>query len=278
MNEKIVMKKIISLTLAFSFLVMSITGIMLYIVPKGKIAYWANWEMFGLTKSQYGDIHITSMILFLVVTIWHIYYNWKPLMNYLKNSAKQITLFKKELLIALALNFLFVGGTLMGVQPFQGVLDINDDIKAYWQKQYGSPPYGHAEESSLQSFSQRIGVNIQKAIELLKDKGIVVENKSQTLLQIAQQNSISPEDIHYAIKPKGGKITIGKAMADTGISFLGRRTLHELADMDKINLKKSLLFLQKEGFDATPQSRMREAANALGITPYELFDKLTTLQ
>ncbi len=162
--------------------------------------------------------------------------------------------------------------------PFQGVLDINDDIKAYWQKQYGSPPYGHAEESSLQSFSQRIGVNIQKAIELLKDKGIVVENKSQTLLQIAQQNSISPEDIHYAIKPKGGKITAGKAMADTGISFLGHRTLHELADMDKINLKKSLLFLQKEGFDATPQSRMREAANALGITPYELFDKLTTLQ
>ena len=278
MNEKIVMKKIISLTLAFSFLVMSITGIMLYIVPKGKIAYWANWEMFGLTKTQYGDMHITSMILFLVVTIWHIYYNWKPLMNYLKNSTKQITLFKKELLIALALNFLFVGGTLMGIQPFQGVLDINDDIKAYWQKQYGSPPYGHAEESSLQSFSQRIGVNIQKALELLKDKGIVVENKSQTLLQIAQQNGISPKDIHYAIKPKGGKITTGKATADTGISFLGRRTLQELADMDKVNLKKSLLFLQKEGFNATPQSRMREAANALGITPYELFDKLKTLQ
>jgi len=278
MNEKIVMKKIISLTLAFSFLVMSITGMMLYIVPKGKVAYWANWEMFGLTKSQYGGIHITSMILFLVVTIWHIYYNWKPLMNYLKNSAKQITLFKKELLIALALNFFFVGGTLMGIQPFQSVLNINGDIKAYWQKQYGSPPYGHAEESSLQSFSQRIGVNIQKALELLKDKGIVVENKSQTLLQIAQQNGIPPKDIHYAIKPRGGKITTGKATADTGISFLGRRTLHELADMDKINLKKSLLFLQKEGFNATPQSRMREAANALGITPYELFDKLKTLQ
>jgi cytochrome b subunit of formate dehydrogenase len=88
MNEKIVTKKVISLTLAFSFLVMSITGIMLYIVPKGKIAYWANWEMFGLTKNQYGDIHITSMLLFLVVTIWHIYYNWKPLMSYLKNSSK----------------------------------------------------------------------------------------------------------------------------------------------------------------------------------------------
>lgn len=277
MNEKIVMKKIISLTLAFSFLVMSITGMMLYIVPKGKVAYWANWEMLGLTKTQYGDIHITSMILFLAVTIWHIYYNWKPLMNYLKNSTKQITLFKKELLIALALNFLFVGGTLMGIQPFQSVLDINEGIKTYWEKQYGSPPYGHAEESSLQSFSQRIGVNAQRALELLKDKGIAVENKRQTLLEIAQENNISPKVIHDIIKPKGGTVA-GKAATEAGISSLGRKTLQELADMDKVNLEKSLLFLQKKGFDATPQSRMREAANALGLTPYELFDKIKTLQ
>ena len=277
MNEKIVMKKIISLTLAFSFLVMSITGMMLYIVPKGKVAYWANWEMFGLTKSQYGGIHITSMILFLVVTIWHIYYNWKPLMSYLKNSTKQITLFKKELLIALALNFLFVGGTLMGIQPFQSVLDINEGIKTYWEEQYGSPPYGHAEESSLQSFSRRIGVNVQEATVLLKAKGIVVENKSQTLLQIAQKNNISPKVIYDTIKPKGGKVA-GETTADAKVSFLGRRTLKELAGMHKINLEKSLLFLQEKGFDATPQSQMREAANALGITPYELFDKLKTLQ
>ena len=59
---------------------------------------------------------------------------------------------------------------------------------------------------------------------------------------------------------------------------MGRRTLQELTDMDKINLEKSLLFLEKKGFDATPQSRMREAADALGITPYELFDKLKILQ
>jgi len=276
MNEKIVTKKVISLTLAFSFLVMSITGIMLYIVPKGKIAYWANWEMFGLTKSQYGDIHITSMFLFLVVTIWHIYYNWKPLMSYLKNSSKQITLFKKELLIALVLNVLFVAGTLMGIQPFQSVLDINEGIKTYWEEQYGSPPYGHAEESSLQSFSRRIGVDPKKAIVVLKEKGIKVENESQTLLQIAQQNDISPKTIYDAIKPKGDTAT-GRSATNTKISSMGRRTLKELADMNTINLENSLLFLKKEGFDATQQSRIREAANSLGITPRELFDTLKTL-
>lgn len=277
MNEKIIIKKIISLTLAFSFLVMSITGIMLYIVPKGKIAYWANWKMFGLTKSQYGDIHITSMVLFLVVTIWHIYYNWKPLISYLKNSTKQITLFKKELLIALTLNFLFVGGALFGIQPFQSVLDINEGIKTYWEEQYGSPPYGHAEESSLQFFSKHIGVDTQEAIALLKEKSITVDNKSQTLQQIAQKNNISPGVIYKTIKVKSEKVS-GKEAADAKISFMGRRTLGELAKMDKINLERSLLFLQEKGVEATPQSQMREAASTLSITPYELFDMLKTLQ
>ncbi len=265
------MKKIISLTLALSFLIMSITGLMLYIVPKGKVAYWADWQMFGLTKTQYGDIHITSMILFLVVTIWHIYYNWKPLMSYLKNSAKQVTLFKKELLIALAVNTLFVVGTLMGIQPFQGVLDVNEGIKTYWENEYGSPPYGHAEESSLQAFSKRIGIPINKARTQLQEKDITITKNSQTLLEIAKQNGISPKVIYDIIKSK-------KSTSKTNISSLGRKTLSDLAEMNVINLEKSLLFLKEKGINATPQSRIRKLANALETTPHELFNTLKMLQ
>lgn len=276
MNEKIVIKKIISLTLAFSFLVMSLTGIMLYIVPKGRVAYWANWELLGLTKTQYGNIHITSMILFLVVAIWHIYYNWKPLISYIKNSAKKISLFKKELLIALALNVLFVGGTLMGIQPFQTVIDINDGIKEYWEEEYGSPPYGHAEESSLKSFSRRIGVDAQEAIALLEAKGYVVETQTQTLKEIGEKNNIPPKVIYDTIKPKEGTVTAKKTV-DVEVTFLGRRTLEELAGMDKINLEKSLRFLEEKKANATPKSRMKDAADELGTTPYELFEQLKAL-
>ncbi|MEA2090795.1 MAG: DUF4405 domain-containing protein [Campylobacterota bacterium] len=196
------MKKIISLTLALSFLIMSVTGVILYIVPKGKVAYWADWHIFGLTKTQYGDLHITSMFLFLVVTIWHIYYNWKPLVNYLKDSRKKVSFFKKEFLIALLLNTIFVAGTLIGMQPFQLVLDVNEDIKSYWEKEYGSPPYGHAEESSLNSFSRRMGIDAKKAMILLKEKNIKVDAQSQTLLEISKQNGISPKNIFDTIKPE----------------------------------------------------------------------------
>ena len=270
MQDKIVIKKIVSLTLAFSFLIMSFTGIMLFIVPQGKIAYWANWKMFGLTKTQYGDIHITSMFLFLIITIWHIYYNWKPLISYIKNSTKKITLLKAELLIALTLNLLFVIGTLTLMQPFKTVLDFNSDIKAYWEREYGSPPFGHAEESSLESFAQNIGVNIEEAQRVLKEKGIVVDTTKQTLHDISNLNNVTPKALYEIIKPKG-------STKEKEISSLGRRSLQELSDMQKIDLQKALLFLKTEGFEATPQSKIREAADTLNLTPSKLLEELQAL-
>jgi len=36
--------------------------------------------------------------------------------------------------------------------------------------------------------------------------------------------------------------------------------------------------LRNKDFEASSQTRMKEAANALGMTPYELFDKLKMIQ
>ena len=175
------------------------------------------------------------------------------------------------MLIALSLNAAFVTGTLIGVQPFQSVLDINANIKAYWEREYGSPPYGHAEESSLVSFSRRIDVDIETAIRLLKEKNITIDSKEQTLLDISKQNSITPKIIFDSIK------TRQSSNSDDKIDFLGRRTLDELADMSKINLKKSIDFLEKNGLKATSDTKMKEAATALDMTPYQLYEKLKML-
>nr|WP_321267400.1 DUF4405 domain-containing protein [uncultured Sulfurimonas sp.] len=271
-STKIVVKKVISLTLAFSFLIMSLTGIMLYIVPKGKVAYWADWKMFGLSKTQYGDIHTTSMILFLVITIWHIYYNWKPLINYIKDSTKKITFLKKELIIALILNLLFVGGTLMNMQPFQSVLDVGENIKEYWEKEYGSPPYGHAEESSLKSFCKKLGVDANSAMELLKAKNIKVTSQMQTLLDISKENNIAPKVIYDIVSSKQQASSTNEK-----INSLGKKTLNDLANMGKINLEKSIDFLEKNGFNASADTNVKEAASALEVTPRELYEKLSML-
>jgi hypothetical protein len=67
---------------------MVLTSIILYIVPQGRVAYWADWKLWGLTKTDWGNIHINLGLLFLIALFIHIYYNWKPLINYLVSIHK----------------------------------------------------------------------------------------------------------------------------------------------------------------------------------------------
>jgi len=69
---------------------MLLTSVILFITPQGRVAYWADWRLWGLTKTDWGNIHINLGLLFLIALSVHIYYNWKPLISYLKNKAKQI--------------------------------------------------------------------------------------------------------------------------------------------------------------------------------------------
>jgi len=43
-------RKITSLTAAVAFILMLLTSIILYIAPQGRVAYWADWRLWGLTK------------------------------------------------------------------------------------------------------------------------------------------------------------------------------------------------------------------------------------
>ena len=90
------MKKITSLSLGFSFLIMSYTGILLPLAPHGRVSRWLDWHIFGLAKTQYQELHTTSMVIFLFFGILHIYYNWKVIVSYLKDSTKKISFTKKE--------------------------------------------------------------------------------------------------------------------------------------------------------------------------------------
>lgn len=65
---------------------MTFTSVILYIVPHGRIAYWSDWHLFGLSKEEWGRIHNNLGVLFLLSLFLNLYYNWKPILFYLKNK------------------------------------------------------------------------------------------------------------------------------------------------------------------------------------------------
>lgn len=193
------MKKIISLLMLWTMLVMTYTGIMLFIAPEGRVAYWVNWSLLGMGKSEFGNMHASFMVLFIVITIFHIYFNWKPLLSYMKNQAKKFVFFSKENIIALSITFVFIIGSLTITQPFSSLFQLEKDFKHYWTDELGKPPYGHAELSSLNSFCKKVGYDVNEAMEALREAGIQVENKKQNLKDIGEKNNITPAKVYDVI-------------------------------------------------------------------------------
>jgi len=189
------LRRVTSLTITFSFFIMSYTGILLFIAPKGRVANWMNWELFGLDKTQYTNLHVTFMVLFLVGMIFHLYLNWNLLLAYLKNKSRQFSLLTKEFIFAVAINTLFVVGTLYYWTPFDQFLDFEEDVKSSWEKQAKKAPYGHAELSTLEEFAQKTGMNVEKIIEKLKAKNLQGVSADKTIEKIAKENDKSPSEL-----------------------------------------------------------------------------------
>ena len=186
------MKKITSLSLGFSFLIMSYTGVILYIAPHGRIARWLDWHFLGLDKTQYQEVHTTSMIIFLVFGILHIYYNWKPVVSYLRDVNKKISFTKKEFIIALLLNAVFVIGTLFSIQPIQGILDFGETVKESWgDKNIKSENKEHTNEitKTILPPPARLG---RKTLKELEDSGHIDLEESIKLLKLKRVKISTP--------------------------------------------------------------------------------------
>jgi hypothetical protein len=164
-------RKITSLTAALAFILIIITSIVLYVVPQGRVAYWADWRFLGLTKTEWGNLHINLGLLFLIALVLHIYYNWKPLLSYLKDKARKMKVLTAEFNVALIITVLFMVGTYLLVPPFSWMMTLNDYFKDAGAEKYGEPPYGHAELSSLKTFAKKTGLDLTKATALLQDAG-----------------------------------------------------------------------------------------------------------
>jgi len=202
------MKKITSLSLGFSFIIMSYTGIILYIAPHGRVSKWLDWHLLGLDKVQYQELHTTSMVTFLLFGILHIYYNWKPIISYMKDSTKKISFTKKEFLIAFILNTLFVVGTLISIQPFKGFIDLGESIKNTWGEKSTKiskinnteitikPPPERLGKKTLRDLSDMGNINLKRSIKILQSKGIIDANPDNKIREIANELDMETTDIY----------------------------------------------------------------------------------
>ena len=270
-----------SLCSLVSFILLCFTGVILYLEPHGRVAYWTKWHFLNLEKDQWGNIHIYSGLLFLVTGGFHIYYNWKPLMKYLSGKIESALRYKRELLISIIIFIWITVSGIWSLPPLVYISDMGEVIKNSWVKSPElEPPFGHAELVSLQTFCKKQRIPLDQAMLALRDAGFTVDSPKSTLSEIAESKRTSGMGVYEVIKKLEAKPqamkpggtwtaeTVEETFAGTG---LGNKTLSQMIKEMSLNPDNVYQRLKAIGIEAGDDDRLKRLAEKNNTTPIKLM-------
>jgi hypothetical protein len=280
-NQKFRFRAFVSLLTGFSFILLTITGIVLYITPPGRVANWTNWTFWGFSKSQWSALHICLSTLFLVVSLLHIWLNFKPLMNYFLNKTKSAFKLRFEWIAAIAVCGFVILGSIKAFMPFGALLDLNEQIKFSWEEPEQQSPVPHAELLTISELAQNTDVGADVIQLNLSNNGIEVE-LDDVFGDIAIEHNLSPNELFYLAignNASSGNQTNGGHGGGRGGAGggLGQKTLAAACQEMDIDLTKAMEALEKAQIQANPDAKIRAIADENNVHPSQIRQILENL-
>ncbi|MCE6967360.1 DUF4405 domain-containing protein [Cereibacter sphaeroides] len=90
-------------TIALSFTLMLISGVVLVAAPSGRIGREIHWMLWGLDRSGWEVLHLTGAVLFVAVVLWHLLLHAAMVKNLVWNAAAHSVSHRCELAAAAGL-------------------------------------------------------------------------------------------------------------------------------------------------------------------------------
>lgn len=267
----------ISLLTALSFVIMTISGIVLFIVPQGRIANWHDWRFLMLTKSQWGDMHISTSLLFILAGLWHTWINWRALLGYFRNRQRKTLQLKPELVIAVLATVFFTVGAVYQIPPVSYVLTLNNAIKQSWIRgPQDEPIVNHAEAMPLSTFLQKADIELTTALAELDRQGLRIASPNETLADVARNNRTSPAGIYKRIehlqKKSGTELWTPQRVEERFEGKgTGKRTLAEVCSENGLDTVAIVRKLGQQALEATPDETLKQIAERSGRIPMDVL-------
>jgi len=272
-----------SVLTALSFIAMIFTGVILFVTPPGRFANWTGWTLIALTKHQWGGLHICFGLIFAIASAFHVYFNWKPLVNYFRNKVNRSFAWRADWALALVIFVVVFVGTLGDIAPFSTVLAWNESIKHGWETPVQRAPIPHAESLTLAGVANYIhDVNLDAVVANLNAEGIEValDDVEVVFGELAEAYNMTPIQLFEIAVGHSGYAGYGYQCADapggggsggghgrgSGGGF-GRLTLKQYCDQMGLDTIASVEMLKKAGFEATPEMTIRAITETAGAHP-----------
>ncbi len=265
-KKKFSWKVFISFGLLFSFTIIFLTGIILYLSPAGRIAHWVNWKLFGFSKEEWQAIHTVFSYTFVILSIFHLFsINWKVFLSYLKSKTNTGLNKKRELFWSSILTILIFIGIIYSIPPFSSVMVFGEYLTETWEHKETEPPIPHAELLTLIELSEQLGdITVDKIVDKLNSKGIKYNNTSQTLSEIGVLNNIPPNKIY--------NIVTNKTVSNVTGTGIGKMTIEQYALKNNKNIDELLKLLKMNNVIAKKEQTLKDVASENDMGAKDVYD------
>ncbi len=260
-----------SVFVVFSFIIMGFSGLILFITPPGRVAYWTNWQILWLTKEAWGSVHTIFSIFFIVMGSFHLYFNWRPFLSYMRSKVHGGVYIRREFAFSGVLALAILAFTLAELPPFSSIIDLSDAISDSWATEQEQPPVPHAELMRLEEFSKAISTPLDVLKTRLEMAGIHIDHDEVVIKELAEKNGLTPAELYKKIQSLPAVLP---AMNRTGGSGYGRMTIRDVSQKLNLSVDTALEILKDQGVEAGPEANLRDLATRYKLLPYEIVSLL----
>ena len=276
-ERRLHVRGLISLLTALSFLIMATSGLILFIVPQGRIASWVDWRFLGLAREQWGDMHISTSLLFVLAGVWHTAINWRALVGYFRDRTRKTVALKGELAVAALMTVFFTVGAVYKIPPVSYVLALNETVKSAWVRTPADEPVvAHGELLAFSAFAKKADIPLDAALAELRRQGVRVAGPDEKLIDIARNNDTSPAALYQRIE----KLALSSAVVlwdEPRVTDrydgkgIGRRTLADLCTETGVDTALAVRKLTERGLKASPEDTLKALADQSAQTPIDVL-------
>ncbi|MBN1408697.1 MAG: DUF4405 domain-containing protein [Calditrichaceae bacterium] len=257
-----------SLYILFSFLIIILSGIILYIAPPGRIAHWTDVPLLGLEKNQWQAIHTIFTFIFIIASGFHLYFNWRMFLAYLRDKLSRKYLRRKEFFGSVILTIFIFLIILFEWPPVPAIMAFGQAMTDSWEKKYDNPPVPHMEEMTIQKLSELLNQDSGAIIQKLQTKGINVSDNDEQLKNIAKKQGYSPQQLFDMMK-ETNRIKSSLIQNTTGKGW-GRKTVSQICREKDIPVAMAINNLKIYGITADANSRIKVLSREYTIESSEI--------
>jgi len=258
-----------SLYITFSFIILLVTGISLYIAPPGRVAFWVSWKWALLDKEQWQAVHTVFSFLFVMFGLLHLYFNWKPLLAYLRTRISGATRIRREVLGSLTLTGLVFFLVVSDLPPANYIMLWGEEFSNAWEMPESTPPVPHAEKLPLTEFAASLNISYDALEKRLAQAGVKVDSARQIVLDAAAKNGLAPSQLLELIDRSEPQTPFTAVRLGGGY---GRKTVAQICDEFAVEPVTALARLKAHGISAAVDVSVKDLASVYNLLPVNLVE------